>query len=204
MSTSAAATIDGQSESESNPAEDLALLLRLSHVRVELHRYRQEAAGASAHVRQRQARVSLVGAIFHADAVALATVRKVVAPDRVTVDVLREAVAGGRRDYDSASRRAARSTGAIRALLARLSAAIAQLEEEADGLRAQASPLARRVLEVLERKGTLPLVASLDGRACGECHLSVPTALASAVATRPAVQRCPHCNRVLVARDRMS
>jgi predicted nucleic acid-binding Zn-ribbon protein len=182
--------------------DDIALLIRLSQVRVELHRCRGEAATAATRLRQRRARVAQARALLRADSLALATARDAGEPDQVTAEVLGEALAGSLRDQESASRRAVRSIGAFRPLLARLSAASEGLEEEAANLRAKLSPLAVRALEILERKAILPLVASLDEGACGECHLCVPTALASAVGASRAIQRCPHCKRILVARDR--
>ena len=81
--------------------------------------------------------------------------------------------------------------------------AIGVLEREAADLRAGLSPLARRAVELLERKSTLPLTSRVDGGACSECHLRLPTSLACSVAAET-VERCPNCKRVLIADGRAS
>jgi predicted nucleic acid-binding Zn-ribbon protein len=78
--------------------------------------------------------------------------------------------------------------------------AIVALEREAEELRANLSLVAGRVLEVLLQKKRLPIVASLEAGACGECHLFLPTALASSVSTSQTLHQCLHCKRILVAR----
>lgn len=200
MTTTVWATVEQRRGAEVDATDDISLLVRLSSVRVELHRYRQEAATATTRLRERRSQVRQRRALLDADSLALAAVRDVGVPDRVAADILSEAVAGGQRDYESAFRRASGSVGALRPFLTHLSSAITRLEREAANIRAALTPFAVRALDVLERKGTLPLVAHLHDGACGECHLCVPTALASAVGTSVGVQRCPHCKRVLVAR----
>jgi hypothetical protein len=165
-----------------------------------LHRCRQEAAAATIRLRHEHARVAHVEAVLQADSAALNRLKGAGEPDQVTVEVLDDAVAGGKRAYESATRGVARSTDMLRPLLTRLSKAIVELERDAEDLRTKLSPIAGGAFDVLMRKKTLPLVCSLDGGACGECHLFLPTAIAGSVAARQTVLRCPHCRRVLVAR----
>ena len=177
---------------------DTDLLVRLSEVAVSLGRLRHDKAIATTELRQGRARVAHLEALLRADSLALAHLRHTADADGVTVDVLDRAVAGDQRAFASANDRATLDTSSLAPLLGRLSKAIATLESQADGLRSQLSPPTALALETLSRKNVLPLVSTLDRGACGECHLRLPTALASAPALRSGVHRCPHCKRILV------
>jgi len=115
---------------------------------------------------------------------------------RVLVELL------GRRAGESARAGATEAAKTLRPLFGPKTA-IASLEREAAELRARLSSRAESAVDVLDRKGTLPLVSQIDGVACSQCHLRLPTALAGSVAAS-AFERCPHCKRVVIATTRAS
>jgi hypothetical protein len=176
---------------------DIDILTRLSRVSIDLHQLRQAAAEATGDLRSRRSSVVLAEALLlRANGVAVESLggRR----DRVTIEVLDDAIAGNRLALESAACRAANATDSVTPLLPRLKAAISSLQGEADELRAELSPLAERAVVILARKKVLPIVAGLDHQTCGECHLRLPTALAGSVALKTGLHRCPHCKRILV------
>jgi hypothetical protein len=66
-------------------------------------------------------------------------------------------------------------------------------------LRSRLSAGTLKVVDSLLSRMVLPPVAAVEAGTCGECHLSLPTALQSSLATRVEIRRCPHCKRLLVA-----
>ena len=197
MTTDAALSSRLPSSFGSDPT-DVALLALLSEVSVSLRHLRHEAAKATTDLRQRRMRVARIETLLRADSRALETLHNSAGADQVTIDVLDTAVAGGQRAFASAKERAASGTESLGPLLERLSKAIADLERQADDLRSQLSPSTARAVAALSRTSVLPLVSTLDRGACGQCHLRLPTALASSTSLHAALHRCPHCKRILV------
>ena len=77
-------------------------------------------------------------------------------------------------------------------------AAIADLEREVQRLRSTLTAGTERVLTSLSRGNISPPLAAIADGACSECHLRLPTALASTLGTGAIVARCPHCKRLLM------
>lgn len=178
---------------------DVGLVVSLSRVLIDLHRYPQGATARSPRSRPR-ADVSNLNTILNASSRVPTSRRGAEGRWSPTVEVTAGAVAS---DQDEPTMvRAARRTNAG-AVFDRPAKAIGVLEREAAGLRAGLSPLARGAVELLERKSRLPLVSRVDGGTCSECHLRLPTGLACSVAPET-VERCPNCKRVLIADGRAS
>jgi hypothetical protein len=72
------------------------------------------------------------------------------------------------------------------------------LERRAAELRALLSPPTLRLLDALATRHISPPIAVFVDKTCGQCHVRLPTALASAVVRDSTLHRCPHCKRVLV------
>jgi predicted nucleic acid-binding Zn-ribbon protein len=197
--TSVAAPSFGPGQRQTT-APDVELLTKLSSLHVSLERYRKETASTGERLRRQRHQATRVEALLQADSAALEALRAAPEPDRVTLEILDEAVAGGQRAYDAATRGIACSNDTLGPELVRTMTAIAAAEREALELRRTLSPVAVRILDVLLRKRTLPLVSYVSGRACAECHLSLPTALAGAVRKTGGLHWCPHCKRVLLER----
>ena len=179
-------------------ATDFTLLVELAEVCGNLRRLRRDSANANADLRQRRLRVIRLDALLRADSAALATLRESDTADRVTVQILDDAVAGARRASASANGSATRGADSLGPLFERLSRAIGHLERQAEALRARLSPPMARLLDLLARRSISPPIAALDNNACGECHVRLPTALANAMIRDSAAHRCPHCKRILV------
>jgi predicted nucleic acid-binding Zn-ribbon protein len=177
---------------------DFVLLVELVEICGKLRRLRQDSASANADLRQRRSRVIHLDAASRADSIALASLRKSDAADRVALEILDDAVAGTRKARASAHESAARAAGSLGPLLERLSGAIAHLERQANAVRGRLSPPTARLLDALARRSISPPVASLENGACGECHVRLPTALANAMVRDSTAHRCPHCKRILV------
>ena len=196
-----------------NTADDADLLQRLSEVLADLLRYRQEASAARTHLRVRRTRIAQVDAILSADTSRLVALRGDGRSDRVTIDLLEDAVAGGRSAYESATRDSTRAENAIRSLLRRLSHKITSLERDEEALRERLSAAGARTYELLTRRNILPLVAYLADGSCGECRWTIATTIARTTARTIArtiatpivlkngLHRCPYCSRVLVQRE---
>jgi len=181
-------------------APDAEILAKLSSLYVALRRHKRQAASASEHLRRQRGQIAQVEALLQSDSAALYALRADPEPDRVTLNILDEAVAGERVAYEAATRDIACWNDTAGSGLRRTINAITTVEREAMELRRALSPTAARLLDGLLRKKTLPLVSYVSGRLCGECHLGLPTALASAVRKAGALQWCPHCKRVLLER----
>jgi len=177
---------------------DFELVARLSGLLTDLSRLRADSASSEADLRARRSAVVRARAFLRADSLASEAVRNNGETDRVTADILDAAVDGAKRAVESATHRAKQGADSLSPALLRLGEEIALLENEAEGLHGRLSPAAARAVDVLWRRKVLPLVASVEDRACGACHLCLPTALASAVALSQAIHRCPHCKRILV------
>lgn len=197
VTTYPAATPPPTPTSEARPT-DFSLLVELAEVSRSLQRLRRDSATANADLRHRRSRVIHLDALLRADSIALATLRRSDAADRVAVDILDDAVAGALKARASANDSVAKAADSLGPLLERLSTAIAHLERQANALRAKLSPPVARLLDALARRCISPPVATLENSACGECHVRLPTALANAMIRDSTVHRCPHCKRILV------
>lgn len=184
----------------SEAIDDVGLVMSLSRVLFALHRYRQGAAPARSPRSGPRADAGNLETILNASSRVPTSRRGAERPWNLMVEVAAGAVASDQGEPPTV--RAARRSNAA-AVFDRPAKAIGVLEREAAQLRAGLSPIARRAVELLERKSTLPLVSRLDGDTCGECHLRLPTALAGSVSPET-VERCPNCKRVLIADGRAS
>jgi predicted nucleic acid-binding Zn-ribbon protein len=177
------------------------LLSRLSEVRAALLRYREETVAARNHLRLRRVRLTQRQALFVEDTRRLNALEGEGQFDRVTIDLLEDAVAGGRSAFETARRESTRAESAIRSLLLRLSRRIESLECDAETYRSRLSAIGASTYELLTRRHILPLVAYLaDGR-CSECRWAIPTPIVAAPSLKDGLPRCPNCSRVLLRRE---
>lgn len=184
----------------SDETADVRLVVSLSRVLVDLHRYRQGAATARSPWSRLRTDAGNLETFLNASSRVPTSRRGAQRPWNLIVEVTAGAVASNHGEPTMV--RATRRTNTA-AVFDRPTKAIGVLEREAADLRSGLSPLARRAVELLERKSTLPLVSRVDGGACSECHLRLPTGLACSVAPET-VESCPNCKRLLIADGRAS
>lgn len=183
------------------PTDDVDLLSRLSEVRAALLRYREETFAARNHLRLRRLRLTQCQALLGEDTRRLNALKGEGQSDRVTIDLLEDAVAGGGSSYETARRESTRAERAIRSLLLRLSRRIESLECDTEAFRSRLSAIGASTYELLTRRHILPLVAYLaDGR-CSECRWGIPMPLVAELSLRNGLNRCPNCSRVLLRRE---
>ena len=200
METTAASASTPSSPS-GNPTDDVDLLSRLSVVRAALLRYREETVAARNHLRFRRVRLTQFRSLFGEDTRRLTALEGEQQADRVTIDLLEDAVAGGRSAYETARRESTRAEKAIRSLLLRLSRRIESLERDAEAFRSRLSAIGASTYELLTRRHILPLVAYLGDGLCSECLCAIPPSIGAALSLESGLRRCPNCSRVLLRRE---
>jgi hypothetical protein len=178
--------------------KDADLLLRLSGIHAALSRSEQSEAGPRANLRQQQIDALHFETVLRSDELALASLKTGGGSEQAAVAVLETALAGAIEAHGSARRRLDRSNGTTAPLLEHFAQTIKSLEREANAARKELSSEGLRHYGALLRLKRLPFVAYVRGGLCGECHLRLPSALASSVSTGATDHRCPFCIRLLL------
>jgi hypothetical protein len=178
--------------------DDRATLIRLSAMNGRLLRSKEEQAALVRCLRGSRSQATrarvpfgqILGLVAEAEASSHA--------NPIDSELPRQTVAADRASRDEL-RGKARAARSAELHIERLARDIKTLEREIESLRTDLSPLGHVTYFALVRASRLPLVAMLTDGACSGCHMRVPSALVGSILNKGGIQKCPSCDRVLLA-----